>query len=212
VDGTGRRLQVRWAGAADRDRRTPRSLHLQRPTHALAVAHRADRARPSRLAGQPAGQVSLQALPVGWWRTDTASGTGETGPGRRVGARGRRPRPRCPARGAGTAVPGPGRGVPVVQADLPSAGVALVRYGDADPERVADQPGYLGLEAACEHPGLTVSYWSDETAARAWTQVAEHRVAQRRGLQSWQVGYRVRVATGRRDDGPAGSELCSAPS
>lgn len=73
------------------------------------------------------------------------------------------------------------------------------------------QPGYLGLESAREHIGITVSYWSDEIAARAWKRVAEHLVAQRRGLHSWYVDYRVRVATVERDYGPADSELRSAP-
>jgi heme-degrading monooxygenase HmoA len=73
------------------------------------------------------------------------------------------------------------------------------------------QPGYLGLESAREHIGITVSYWSDEIAASAWKRVAEHLVAQRRGLQSWYVDYRVRVATVERDYGPADSELRSAP-
>ena len=46
----------------------------------------------------------------------------------------------------------------------------------------AEQPGYLGVEAAREDGlGLTVSYWVDEDAAAAWKQVAEHLVAQERG-------------------------------
>jgi heme-degrading monooxygenase HmoA len=73
------------------------------------------------------------------------------------------------------------------------------------------QPGYLGLETAREHLGITASYWRDDIAARAWKRVAEHLVAQRRGLQSWYVDYRVRVATVERDYGPADSELRSAP-
>ena len=43
----------------------------------------------------------------------------------------------------------------------------------------AEQPGYLGVEAAREDGlGITVSYWVDDAAAAAWKQVAEHLVAQ----------------------------------
>ena len=59
----------------------------------------------------------------------------------------------------------------------------------------AQQPGYLGIEAAREGFGITVSYWRDEASARAWKQVSEHLVAQRRGLQAWYLGYRCRFAS-----------------
>lgn len=66
----------------------------------------------------------------------------------------------------------------------------------------AAQPGYLGVESAHDGLGITVSYWRDEDAARAWKQVAAHLVAQRRGREVWYRDYRVRVATVRRDYGP----------
>jgi heme-degrading monooxygenase HmoA len=67
-----------------------------------------------------------------------------------------------------------------------------------------EQPGYLGHETARDPEGLgiTVSYWVDEDAARAWKQVAEHLIAQRRGRDVWYSGYRVRVASVIRDYGP----------
>lgn len=69
------------------------------------------------------------------------------------------------------------------------------------------QPGFLGVESAREQVGIdeigiTVSYWVDDDAARAWKQVAEHLVAQRRGQEQWYQTYRVRVATVHRDYGP----------
>jgi heme-degrading monooxygenase HmoA len=70
-----------------------------------------------------------------------------------------------------------------------------------------EQPGYLGIESAREGLGITVSYWVDDAAARAWKQVAEHAVAQRRGRDAWYREYRVRVATVTRDYGPPESEL-----
>ena len=69
-------------------------------------------------------------------------------------------------------------------------------------ELAAEQPGYLGIESAVEGVGITVSYWASDHDARAWKQVAEHLVAQRRGREDWYEDYRVRVATVTRDYGP----------
>jgi heme-degrading monooxygenase HmoA len=66
----------------------------------------------------------------------------------------------------------------------------------------AEQPGYLGIEAARDGLGITVSYWVDEDAARAWKQVAAHLVAQQRGREAWYSDYRVRVAVVHRAYGP----------
>lgn len=59
----------------------------------------------------------------------------------------------------------------------------------------ARQNGYLGHDSARSDVGITVSYWRDEDAARAWKQVAEHLSAQRRGRADWYVDYEVRIAT-----------------
>jgi heme-degrading monooxygenase HmoA len=72
-------------------------------------------------------------------------------------------------------------------------------------ELAAQQPGYLGIEwaRAAEEGGtnITVSYWADDDAARAWKKVAEHTVAQERGKTTWYADYRVRVCTVERDYG-----------
>ena len=65
----------------------------------------------------------------------------------------------------------------------------------------AAQPGFLGMESAREDVGITVSYWTDEDAARAWKGVAEHTIAQARGRDVWYADYRVRVATVTREYG-----------
>jgi heme-degrading monooxygenase HmoA len=70
-------------------------------------------------------------------------------------------------------------------------------------ELAAMQPGHLGIESA-RNPdgfGITVSYWSDEDAARAWKQIAEHVEAQRRGRSEWYAAYTVRVAVVTREYG-----------
>ena len=70
-------------------------------------------------------------------------------------------------------------------------------------ERLArEQPGYLGIEAAREGVGITVSYWRDEASAKAWKEVGAHLVAQRRGREAWYRDYRVRIAHVTRDYGP----------
>ena len=69
------------------------------------------------------------------------------------------------------------------------------------------QPGFLGVESARDALGITVSYWADQDAARAWKNVAEHLVAQRRGREAWYRDYRVRVATVEREYGMSSSPL-----
>jgi heme-degrading monooxygenase HmoA len=64
---------------------------------------------------------------------------------------------------------------------------------------VREQPGFLGVDSARDGVGITVSYWVDDDAARAWKQVAEHLVAQRLGHDLWYADYHVRVATVHRD-------------
>lgn len=71
---------------------------------------------------------------------------------------------------------------------------------------VREQPGFLGVEAAREGVGITVSYWVDAAAAAAWKQVAEHLVAQERGRETWYADYRVRVCTVEREYGARAGE------
>src|SRR3546814_11378097 len=42
--------------------------------------------------------------------------------------------------------------------------------------------------------GITVSYWRDEAAIRAWKQQAEHRIAQQIGRRDWYAHYEIRIA------------------
>ena len=67
----------------------------------------------------------------------------------------------------------------------------------AEMERLgAQQAGYLGIESArgADGLGITISYWRDTDAARAWKAVAEHLGAQRLGRERWYRAYRVRIA------------------
>jgi heme-degrading monooxygenase HmoA len=71
-------------------------------------------------------------------------------------------------------------------------------------ELAKQQPGYLGYESVRDEDGfgITVSYWVDDDAARAWKDVHEHAVAQQRGKDTWYADYQVRVANVVRAYGP----------
>lgn len=70
-------------------------------------------------------------------------------------------------------------------------------------ELAAGQPGFLGVESAREGSGLgiTVSYWSDLAAIKAWKENAEHRIAQGKGREVWYASYRTRICKVERDYG-----------
>ncbi|WP_110649743.1 antibiotic biosynthesis monooxygenase family protein [Salinicola peritrichatus] len=63
------------------------------------------------------------------------------------------------------------------------------------------QPGFLGVESAREALGITISYWTDLEAIRAWKQDIEHQQAQRLGRERWYSAYRTRIARVERDYG-----------
>ena len=70
------------------------------------------------------------------------------------------------------------------------------RMADRMVELAAQQPGFLGVESVKEASGLgiTVSYWKDEEAIKAWKSHLEHAVAQRLGKAKWYAAYSLRVA------------------
>lgn len=70
---------------------------------------------------------------------------------------------------------------------------------------VASQPGYLGNESVrgADGFGITVSYWQDEACALAWRAQAEHAAMRAIGRERWYAGWRLRVATVHRQEGPA---------
>src|SRR3954468_16504123 len=63
------------------------------------------------------------------------------------------------------------------------------------------QPGYLGIEAAREGLGITVSYFRSLADIAAWKRVVDHAEAQRRGRADWYSAYRVRIAKVEREYG-----------
>lgn len=57
------------------------------------------------------------------------------------------------------------------------------------------QPGYLGIESArSDGLGITVSYWTDETAIATWKNNVLHTAARDQGRAQWYAHYELRVA------------------
>ncbi len=71
----------------------------------------------------------------------------------------------------------------------------------------ARQPGYIGVESTRDDTGfgITVSYWQDEAALKAWKQEAAHLLAQSLGKSTWYQHYTLRIARVERAyEGPEG--------
>lgn len=60
-------------------------------------------------------------------------------------------------------------------------------------ELAKQQPGYLGMESARNHIGITVSYWKDLEAIKNWKQQSEHLKAQLKGRTDWYDWYHLRI-------------------
>lgn len=65
----------------------------------------------------------------------------------------------------------------------------------------ADQPGYRGFESVRGGDGLgiTISYWADDTAAKAWRDHPDHKAIRDRGRAHWYERYELVVAEVTRD-------------
>ena len=63
-------------------------------------------------------------------------------------------------------------------------------------ELAQQQPGFLGLESVRGEDGIgiTVSYWRDRAAIRAWRIDVEHLAAQQMGRQEFYSWYHIRMA------------------
>ena len=59
----------------------------------------------------------------------------------------------------------------------------------------AAQPGYRGVDSARDGGlGITVSYWADDAAARAWRDHPDHAAVREQGRALWYDRYTVAVA------------------
>lgn len=65
----------------------------------------------------------------------------------------------------------------------------------------SQQPGFLGIEAAREEVGITVSYWSDLESIKNWKANVEHLKAQQLGHEKWYSSFKTRISKVERDYG-----------
>lgn len=73
---------------------------------------------------------------------------------------------------------------------------------DSDFSKIADylddlvtiQPGYLGHETVGDDPSVTISYWKDMDAVKAWREKQQHDAAIKRSQKEWYRHYTVRIA------------------
>lgn len=63
----------------------------------------------------------------------------------------------------------------------------------------AEQKGFLGIEAAREGIGITVSYWDSLDAIKNWKMQAEHSEARNMGRSIWYKNFKVRICKVERD-------------
>ncbi len=62
-------------------------------------------------------------------------------------------------------------------------------------ELVEEQPGYIGKYHCMEgNREITISYWENLEAVKAWKAHPEHRAAQELGRAKWYAGYRIELA------------------
>lgn len=66
-------------------------------------------------------------------------------------------------------------------------------------ELAKQQPGYLGIEAARNEVGITVSYWCSLDDIKNWKANTRHLVAQKTGRDKWYEHYKVRICKVERD-------------
>lgn len=63
-------------------------------------------------------------------------------------------------------------------------------------ELAARQSGYLGQDSSrsADGLGITVSYWADDAAAKAWRDNSEHAAIREQGRAKWYENYSLHVA------------------
>jgi heme-degrading monooxygenase HmoA len=67
-------------------------------------------------------------------------------------------------------------------------------------ELAKQQIGFIDLESARSEIGITVSYWENLEAIKAWKENTEHLLAQEKGKTTWYKNYKVRIAKVEREN------------
>lgn len=60
-------------------------------------------------------------------------------------------------------------------------------------ELAKEADGFLGLEFARNEIGITVSYWRDREAIKAWSENIFHREAKKLGKEKWYAEFHLRI-------------------
>jgi heme-degrading monooxygenase HmoA len=55
------------------------------------------------------------------------------------------------------------------------------------------QDGFLGIDSARNHIGITVSYWKNLDAIKNWKAQTDHLEAQQKGKNKWYAWYNVKI-------------------
>lgn len=63
------------------------------------------------------------------------------------------------------------------------------------------QEGFLGMEAARNEVGITVSYWDSLASIKKWKMNLAHIEAQKKGRSVWYKNFKVRICKVERDYG-----------
>lgn len=73
---------------------------------------------------------------------------------------------------------------------------AYAQKADKMAALASEQPGFLGMESVRNEQGygITVSYWQDENAIKAWKAHVSHQEAQRLGRKKWYQHYAIRIS------------------
>jgi len=75
-------------------------------------------------------------------------------------------------------------------------------YADMSDKMIAlakKQDGFLGMEAARNDIGITVSYWENLEAIKNWKMNLEHTEARNKGREIWYRHFKVRICKVERD-------------
>lgn len=92
--------------------------------------------------------------------------------------------------------PDPPYYVVIFTSRLRGAAPGYAEMATAMEELAASQEGYLGRETArgADGLGISVSYWRDEAAIKAWKADTRHKLAQKLGHERWYESFHLRVA------------------
>jgi heme-degrading monooxygenase HmoA len=74
--------------------------------------------------------------------------------------------------------------------------IGYARAAAAMDELAAQQEGYVGMESVrgADGLGITVSYWTSDSDAKAWRDHPEHAAIRDAGRDRWYSGYSLHVA------------------